>query len=414
MIGWELPPFYAGGVGMVCYDLLKVFSKKNIKINYLMPFTPKDFNSQFKDYIIDANQESSIQAENIQITNVETLIRPYETYETYNSQYIKKFIQKSFENSKALYGANLYSEVDLFAKRAYDIAEQINCDVIHAHDWMTIPAAIAIAHKKNKPFVLHIHNTVYDRSLNEKYSTIERDIELQGFTHATKIIAISHYVKNMLINKYGINPNKIIVIHNAMPTLIEEQKAKMNLNKHKNKLKYHKVVLYTGRLTFQKGIDKFIHAAKKITQIKDDVLFIVAGGGHLFEELIELANNLGIGDKVLFTGTYNLYQANILYLNADCFVMPSVSEPFGLVPFEAISHYVPTIISKTSGCAEVLPNCLQIDHFDINTLADYVINILEHDCLSSEMAKNSFNDMQKLSWEDNVDKLIKLYEEISN
>jgi len=415
MIGWELPPFYAGGVGMVCYDILKEFDKKNVKINYLMPFTPKDFQSKFNEYIIDATEKCEIISENITIRNVKTLIRPYETVDTYsNSSYVKNFVLKSFKNSKVLYGDNLYEEVDFFGKRAYNIADKIDCDIVYSHDWMTVPAAIAISQKKKVPFVFHIHNTVYDRGHNGNFSQVERDIEKMAFENASKIISISEFTKNNVIKYYGVDPDKIQVIHNAPPTLLEEKKKEMDFSEHKDKFHPNRVVLFTGRLTFQKGIDKFIYAAKKVSEVLDDVLFIIAGGGHLFEELIELTNNIGIGDKVLFTGTYNMYQGNILYQNADVYVMPSVSEPFGIVPFEAIGHSTPTIISKTSGCSEVLHNCLKVDYHDVDKIADYIVNVLEHPELAGEMVLNSHRDINKLSWSKSVDDIMKVFNEVLN
>ena len=311
---------------------------------------------------------------------------------------------------KNLYGADLYSEVDLFAKRAFEISKDVEFDVIHAHDWMTFPAAIGVKVLTGKPLVVHVHNTIYDRYLGNANS-MERDMEYNGLAQADRIIAISQYVKNTIIAQYGINPDKIEVVHNAPNTLLRDRKnskAYPRLNMGDNK-----VVLFTGRITAQKGPEYFVQMAKKVLEKRKDVKFIMGGTGDMFRRTVDLATHLGISDKFVFTGFYSLDQAQSLYASADCYVMPSVSEPFGLVPLEAMEHGTPAIISRTSGVSEVASHTLKVDFWDIHQMADKVLAVLQYPALSEALGQNGQRQVQAMNWSKPAGQCIGMYNNLS-
>lgn len=412
MFGWELPPLYAGGIGMVCYDLIKELSAQGIGVTYVMPYGPEDFSPDVNAHVLIAEQVMP-SVKMVTIKPVSTLFTAYDSpssyqtkYETYNST-IKAPGKKDYR--KNLYGSDLYSEVDLFAKRAYEIAKDVEFDVIHAHDWMTFPAAIGVKIATGKPLVVHVHNTVYDRYLGN-FNPMERDMEYNGLASADKIIAISNYVKQMIIRHYGISADKIEIVHNAPNSLIRERKhiskfPKLNLGGDK-------VVLFTGRITAQKGPEYFVHCAKRVLEKRKDVKFIMGGTGDMFRRTVDLATNLGIADRFVFTGFYSLDQAQSLYASADCYLMPSVSEPFGLVPLEAMEHGTPAIISRTSGVAEVASHTLKCDFWDIDHMANQVLAVLNYPALRESLGQNGQRQVQQMNWTKPTNQCVGIYNQL--
>lgn len=410
MLGWELPPLYGGGIGMVCYEMIKELSAKGIPVTYLMPMGPdNNFSSPYADVII---AENHFLGKNIKpnIVSIPTLFSAYQSPEEYEKTYeefLLKGKNKGDRTSRSdLYGKNLFIEVDMFAKRAFNMANQLDFDVIHAHDWMTFPAAIGIADKTGKPLIIHVHNTIYDRYLGNS-SKHEKDIEYNGLVRADKIIAISHYVKKMIVDKYGIDPNKINVVHNAKNTYMKNKVRKEYLINIKDK----KIVLFTGRITIQKGPEYFVYAAKKVLEKRKDVIFVMAGDGDMLNQMINLAAQLGISKNFIYSGWYNMEQAPALYSSADCFVMPSVSEPFGIVPLEAMANKAPCIISKQSGCAEVLGHVLKVDFWNTDEMANKIISVLSYSSLKHQLSIYGKDEVENLTWNESVDKLLQVYQE---
>lgn len=408
MLGWELPPLYAGGIGMVCYEMIKELSNKDIPVTYIMPMGPEGgMNSEYARVIIAENHKLGKKIKS-QLISIPTLITAYQSPEEYEKAYSESQLNNS-NKKKELYGKNLFNEVDLFAKRVYSIADEFEFDVIHAHDWMTFPAAIGMADKTGKPLVIHVHNTIYDRYLGNA-SQHEKDIELNGLKRADLIISISEYIKKTLVEKYGINPNKIKVVYNAKNTYMKSEVNKKYMINFKDK----KIVLFAGRVTIQKGPEYFIYAAKKVLEYYKNVIFIMAGSGDMLNRMIRLAAELGISKNMLFTGRYNMEQAPALYKSADCFVMPSVSEPFGIVPLEAMSNMAPCIISKQSGCSEVLGHVLKVDFWDINEMANKIISILKYPVLHKQLKEKGKLEVENLTWDKSIDKMINIYDELIN
>jgi glycosyltransferase involved in cell wall biosynthesis len=410
MLGWELPPLYAGGIGMVCYEIIKELAARPIPVTYIMPMGPPGgMNSPYANLII---AENHLFKKKIipKIIGLPAFFQAYQSPEEYEKAYEEFLLygKKRNRTRSELYGKSLFIEVDLFAKRLYNIVNELDFDVIHAHDWMTFPAAIGIADKTGKPLVIHVHNTIYDRYLGNA-SKHERDIEYNGLARADRIIAISHYVKNMIIDKYGINPNKIEVIHNAKNTYMKQGNIKYQIN-----IQNKKVVLFAGRITVQKGPEYFLYAAKKVLEKRKDVLFIMAGSGDMLNRMIQLAAQLGIAKYMIFTGRYNMEQAPALYRAADCFVMPSVSEPFGIVPLEAMANMAPCIISKQSGCAEVLGHVLKVDFWDTYEMANKILSILSYNKLKTQLKNYGKIEVENLTWDKSVDKILGVYDLIIN
>ena len=421
MLGWELPPLYAGGIGMVCWEMIKEFSNQGIPVTYIMPMGPEEgiSNDFAKEVIIAENHKigKAIKiGKNANIIKVPAGFHAYQSPEEYEKSYdnlienatnSKNKISKNKISRSTLYGPNLFAEVDLFAKRLYNMTDDFDFDVIHAHDWMTFPAAIGIADKTGKPLIVHVHNTIYDRYLGNA-SNIEKDIERNGMIRADRIIAISGYVKDMIVNKYDIDPAKIRIVHNAKNTLMEAVPDAGPIN-----IKDKKVVLFTGRITVQKGPEYFLYAAKKVLEKRKDVVFVMAGSGDMMSQMIRLTAELDISQNVLFTGRYNPSQGKSLYKRADCYVMPSVSEPFGIVPLEAMAQGAPCIISKQSGCSEVLGHVLKVDFWDTTEMAAKILSVLQYSVLNKQLKKYGLTEVNNLTWDKSIHKLLNVFGEVS-
>lgn len=405
MLGWELPPLFAGGIGMVCYEMIKELSNKNIPITYIMPLGPSDgMNSDFASVIIARHHELGKKIKS-KIIEVPSFFHAYQSPEEYEEEYEE--ITKNSDNKKfELYGKNLFAEVDLFAKRMYNIVDTLDFDVIHAHDWMTFPAAIGIAKKTNKPLVVHVHNTIFDRYLGNA-SKIEKDIEIDGLRQADRVVAISDFVKKRLVNEYNINPDKISIVHNAKNTFMG-----LAANAGEVDIKNKKVVLFTGRVTIQKGPEYFVYAAKKVLEKRKDVVFILAGSGDMLNRMINLVAQLSISKYFIFTGRYTQSQGKALYKRADCYVMPSVSEPFGIVPLEAMAEGAPTIISKQSGCSEILKNALRVDFWDTDEIANKILGVLNYSVLNNQLKNEGIKEILNLTWDKPMEKLIDIFNQV--
>ncbi len=413
MLGWELPPLQVGGLGMICYELVKELSKRNIPLTYIMPLGPEGATSEFARLIIAENHflGKSVKPKLISVPGA---FMPYQSSEHYEEEYQTNLLKRKGRGKvtkEDLYGPTLPTEVDLYAKRVYNIVDELDFDVIHAHDWLTYPAAIGIANKTGKPLVVHIHNTIYDRYLGNA-SQWERDIEYNGLKRADIVIAISHFIKNIIIAKYGINPNKIRVIHHGKNTLIGNLKDIPAPN-----FKDKKVVLFTGRVTIQKGVEYLIMAAKKVLEKRKDVVFVIMGGGDppYLRRMMDLVAQYGISKDVLFNGKpYTLEEGKALYKIADCYIMPSVSEPFGIVPMEAMKYGTPSIVTKQSGVAEALSNVFKVDFWDTDEMANQILSLLSYNVLHKQMKDYGIVEIENRTWEEPVNQLIDAYNESIN
>ncbi len=361
MLGWEYPPFKVGGLGTHCYGLTNSLADKNVAIDFYMPKTKHKLSSGNK---------------NLKIIEVgETEIFPYDRPED------KELAGQFFES--------VYRYNDLLVQRVKG-----NYNLIHCHDWLTMKAGIQLKEKMGIPLVLTVHSTEYDRSgwlyPNDWFINIEKE----GMEKADKIIAVSYFTKRVIVEKYGIDPGKIIVVHNAVYPIGESEKKK--------------IVLFLGRLTIQKGPEFFLKAARKVLD-HEDTRFVVAGIGDMLPNLITQAINMGIANRVIFTGKLTDDEVKHIYRISSVYVMPSVSEPFGITALEAISAGTPTIVSKTAGVSEVFKNCLKVDFWDTDEMANKIIALLRYDALRDTMSKQSRNEIELFTWDRVAEKTIDVY-----
>ena len=364
MLGWEYPPFKVGGLGTHCYGLTRSLADKNVKVDFYMPKTKHKFDND---------------RDNLAIIEVgETEIFPYDRPED------KELAGQFFE---AVYRYN-----DLLVSRI-----EGKYDAIHCHDWLTIKAGVAIKEKTGIPLVLTVHSTEYDRSGWLYPNQWFIDIEREGMEKADKIIAVSHFTKRVIVEKYGIHPDKISVVHNAVYPIGEGEK--------KN------IVLFLGRLTIQKGPEFFLKTAKKVLEY-EDTRFVVAGMGDMLPRLISQAVDMGISNRVIFTGKLTEEEVRHIYQISSVYVMPSVSEPFGITALEAISAGTPTIVSNTAGVSEAFQNCLRVDFWDTDEMANKIIALLRYDALRNTMNEHSKREIELFTWDRVAENTLSVYRAI--
>lgn len=398
--GWELAPVLSGGLGVVCRDLTEALVSKDVKITFVVPKLPHTFlHSGFN--LVNASS-ISLDEELLKTINISTPLLPYDT----SACKIQNCINSKFKYDQDLYGVNLLEEVECYAMTAAKIAATEPHDIIHAHDWMTGIAALKAKKVSGKPIVFHVHSTEYDRTANNPRPAI-MEYEKLALEGADRIIAISEYTKKIVVEKYHINPNKISIVHNAINT----DDMNDSLNKLDTKVR-DKMVLFLARLTIQKGADYLLQAAQKVLQKKRNVKFVIVGKGPMLSKLVDMSFELGINKQVIFAGSMNHEDVDQAYKRADLFVMPSVSEPFGLTCLEAIKNGTPVLISKQSGASEVIKNALKVDFWDVDTMASKILSVLEHDSLATTLTENGFRDLRKLTWNGQADKVVEIYHEL--
>jgi glycogen(starch) synthase len=420
MLGWEFPPFISGGLGTACYGLTKAMDQLGMEVIFVLPKMVESSYATHVKMLSPGSWMSSVsfklsEFKNVQFHAISSALQPYTTPDSYRFQ-----IEEAIRQKQKLLGANfgiageitcgddysrdMYTEVHRYAALAVELAKNEEFDIVHAHDWMTYPAAIAVAAISGKPLVVHIHSTEFDRS-GENVNQMIYDIERQGMERANKVIAVSHFTRSIVTNRYGIPGDKVEVVYNGV-----ERNGNWSLGNTGIK-KDEKLVLFLGRITMQKGPEYFLNAAKKVLEIMDDVKFVMVGSGDMMHRSIEMAAELGIGHKVLFTGFLRGEDVQKIYQMADLYVMPSVSEPFGIAPLEALNHDVPVIISKQSGVSEVLTHALKVDFWDINEIANKIIAVLKYPPLQETLANHGNFEVRKLRWKDAAAKCIRIYEE---
>ncbi|MHC5121615.1 MAG: glycosyltransferase family 4 protein, partial [Planctomycetota bacterium] len=306
------------------------------------------------------------------------------------------------------YGNDMYSEIHRYAAYAVRLAIEEDFDIIHAHDWMTYPAGIAVASVTGKPLVIHVHSTEFDRS-GEHVNQMIYDIERRGMHAAQKIIAVSHLTRNIIISRYGILGEKVEVVYNGVEQNGDNRALAFNRVGIRSD---EKIVLFLGRITMQKGPEYFLMAARKVLEEDENVKFVMAGTGDMMHQIIEMAAQMGIGHKVLFTGFLHGKDVQKVYEMADLYVMPSVSEPFGIAPLEALNHDVPVLISKQSGVAEVLTHVLKVDFWDVNEMANKILAVLKYPPLQLTLREHGNFEVRRLRWEGAAEKCRDIYQGI--
>jgi len=409
MFGWEFPPNISGGLGTACYGIVKGLSEcQDVRITFVIP------KSQGNEFV--ANNLQLISADqvnvghetlpvghwsNVSFLQVQSKLVPYLTPEIFSEQIQELHSEDEFSENKpsgirikfsGKYGPNLFDEINNYAIVAKTIASENHFELIHAHDWLTFPAAVAAKKISGKPLIIHVHSTDFDRS-GESINPDIFAIEKQGMDEADKIIVVSNRIRDRLTHQYHIPSEKITTIYNGIETPTDkDEDSHYRPNKKK-------IVTFLGRITIQKGPEYFVDVARMVIRRMKNVHFVMAGNGELRNKIIELSARYGISHRFHFTGFLNGPEVTEMLHRSDLFIMPSVSEPFGIVPLEAMQANVPVIISLQSGVSEVIRNVIKTDFWDVNAMADAVHGILKYKKLTETLIVEGKQEVGKLNWE---------------
>lgn len=412
MFGWEFPPHILGGLGTASYGLTKgMHNNGDMEITFVIPKPWGDEEKGFAN-IIGANctpvawRDVNWDYVNSRIGKVMDPQLYYDLrdhiYADFNYMRLNDLGCIEFSGR---YPDNLIEEINNYSIVAGVIARTVPCDIIHSHDWLTYPAGIHAKNVTGKPLVIHVHATDFDRSRGNVNPTVFA-IEKDGMNNADHILTVSDLTRRTVIEKYGISPEKVTTVHNAVIPLSDEL---LNLPRRERK---DKVITFLGRITMQKGPEYFVEAAAKVLQKNKHVRFVMAGSGDMMNDMIRLAAKRNIADRFHFTGFLRGKQVYEMLADSDVYVMPSVSEPFGISPLEAMEMGVPSIISKQSGCAEILDNVIKTDYWDIDAMADAMHALTTYPALHAELRDRGIEEIHGITWEKAGKKVIDIYKKV--
>jgi len=467
MLGWEFPPFIAGGLGVACYGLTKALDRTGHEVVFILPRpVDRSHSSHIKLLSPDGIRRGSRSRRGRRATAVPppeqdaTASRVEPEPDSWSMDYLHsefqnvvfKGVNASFSSPyptftpgqagietdsdaapaspepgaetappvsdsaapagplsilgppgrASNYSGDLVGDAERYARLVVAMARYESFDVIHAHDWLTYPAGIALAKVTGKPLVVHVHSTEFDRSGDDVHQQLY-DIERRGMHTADRVLAVSAYTKSLCEGRYGVDPAKVDIVYNGIDRDSDQPPPGAQIASQ------DKLVLFLGRITMQKGPEYFIAAAKRVLEKVDNVKFVIAGSGDMATRMIELAAAMGIGHKVLFTGFLRGRDVERVFRMADCYVMPSVSEPFGIAALEAIHHDVPVIISKQSGVSEVLKHVLKVDFWDTDEMANMIVAVLRHPPLSQTLREHGPFELRWLTWDGAAEKCVNAY-----
>ena len=461
MLGWEFPPHISGGLGTACFGMTRGLDEIGVEVCFVLPTPvpldaashvklrgPHDISSAGRPPAAEPAEltESEAQAttrtilsetfQHVELRQLAAILQPYADPQSFREAVEALPPEKRAEIERILaaspgagnllpggndepdvpvgsftpglggahYGGDLMSQIHRYAALAVRLARQESFDVIHAHDWMTYPAGLAVAAAVRKPLVVHVHSTEFDRS-GESVNREVYEIERTGMHGASRVVCVSYLTRKIVTNRYGVPPERVDVVYNAVELPADQGGLELNpirLNE--------KIVLFLGRVTMQKGPEYFLRAAKKVIEKFKDVRFVMAGSGDMVSQCVREVADLRLGRHVTFTGFLRGDDVARVFQMADLYVMPSVSEPFGIAPLEALSHNVPVIISKQSGVSEVLSHVLKVDFWDIDEMANKILAVLRHPPLQRTLRQHGAIELRKLSWTDSARKLKEIYE----
>ena len=425
MFGWEFPPHIAGGLGTACYGMTRGLARNGVEVVFVMPRAYGDEDQRFVR-VVNASDVETIGTrdhefseellEKVSFIHIDSDMLPYispEEYAAYHDEFVRSGrthewtdVWKQRYTFSGKYGANLMEEVARYAMVAAQVAKDLEgqFDVIHAHDWLTYFAGIAAKRVSGKPLVVHMHATEFDRS-GENINRRVYAIEKAGMQAADRVIAVSELTRRIVIGKYGIPAEKVVTVHNAVRFGESEDAVPERAVKDK-------VVTFLGRITYQKGPDYFVEAAAKVLQRVPDVRFVMAGSGDLMNHVVRRVAQLGIADRFHFTGFLKGGEVQRMFRLSDVYVMPSVSEPFGISPLEAMRSGVPVIISRQSGVAEVLDYAIKVNYWDVDALADAIYGLLTYPALGRMFASKGLEEVTGLKWTNAAAKIKTVYETV--
>lgn len=420
MFGWEFPPHISGGLGTACYGLTKGLAAfDDIDLTFVVPKVYGNEN-KVKMKLIGASDVilshkvllKQKLLEMKELNDFDQKISSYITpvqYENLLLEQKEEDMEKGVQTPSGKlelsgkYGISLFKEISRYGVVASEIAKTEAHDVIHVHDWLTYPAGIEAKKMSGKPLVVHVHATEYDRC-GENHNTNVYEIERRGMEFADKVITVSDLTRNIVISKYNISPLKVVTVHNGV-----EPANNQNIWKRGTK---DKVVTFLGRITWQKGPKYFIKAAYKVLQKMDNVRFVMAGSGDLMEEMVKYVAKLKIANKFHFTGFLKGDDVYRMFALSDLYIMPSVSEPFGISPLEALQCNVPVIISRQSGVSEVITYAIKVDYWDIDAMSDAIYGILNYPALAKHLKQNGKHEADNLRWTDVAIKVKEIYYQV--
>ena len=407
MFGWEYPPHHSGGLGVACKGLVHALIDNEVHVCFVLPHTvaldDKRVNIRFAD------KKSRKIKGNLYLEDLaRELQNPYLNYKDYEEK-LAAFIK----GGGKMLPRTLFQQVDHYGLLTRDLFKEglDDFDVIHAHDWLCYSAGIVAKEISGKPLVVHVHATEFDRSGGGSVNQQVYDRERRGMHVADHVIAVSELTRKIIIDKYGVDPAKVSVVHNGNSDAPKNHESKFK-NLYKLRQEGKKVVLFAGRITIQKGVDYFVRAAKKVLEYEQNVFFIVAGSGDMEGQIIQLTADLGISSHFLFTGYYKLDEQADLFGAADVVVMPSVSEPFGIIPLESMSNGTPVIMSKQSGVAEVVTHALKVDFWDTDEMANNILAVLHHPVLQETLSTEGRRQVKDITWDKAAKKTSTIYSKI--
>jgi len=389
MLGWELPPHNSGGLGIACYQLCKALSTKGLDIEFILPYQA-DHGIEFMEVTAAHPQ------------GVAEILRSGIAYDSH------KYIMADGSEE----WLSIHDQQQLYEHAVAKLVEDREFDIVHAHDWLTFRAALRIKALKNCPIILHVHSVESDRAASEHGNPLAHEVEDIALHLADRVIAVSEHTKQSIMRDYGVPADKIEVVHNSIDPSGTDPLDDDNAYHYLTLMKSlgYRVVVNVGRLTIQKGLPNLLHAARAVIDHAPKTLFLIVGSGEQYYELIDLAAELGIGANVAFADFQRGKNWRDAFAIGDLFVMPSVSEPFGLTPLEAISFGTPVLVSKQSGISEVLRNCLKVDFWDTAEMANAITAVMQNDVLRNELWQNAYQEYEKMSWTGAGDKIMQIYE----
>ena len=447
MLGWEFPPHISGGLGTACAGISKGLTENDVEVLFVVPRSFGDESTEHVELLSASNVVLSEKlpranrervapfgrgyefAQKLEWQALDSPLRPYMTEHEYafkleqtrRAQAASAPWETDDGTATAVleapcelyskveltggYGPNLLAEVERYAEVVRALATREEFDVIHAHDWMTFPAGIAAAEASGKPLILHVHASEFDRSGDQPNAGVCA-VEQLGLDHADRVICVSEFNADVLRANYRVDDSKLRIVHNAITQSEQQERLKVE------KTIDDPIVLFLGRITYQKGPDYFLEAAARVLKVMPNVRFVVSGSGDMWPKMVERAAQLGISGNTHFTGFLEGTDVERIFAMADLYVMPSVSEPFGISTLEAMALDVPTIISRQSGVSEVLENALKVDFWDVEDLANKILALLMYPALTDELAVSGRQEVERMSWGERGRSLKQIYTEV--
>lgn len=378
MVGWEFPPHNSGGLGVACKGIVENLVDTGEEVVLILP----------KVMMVGEESQTflkSSKGNKYKVIYINSVLRPYVGLDG------------------VAYSGNLVADVNTYASMVFKAAEGIDFDIIHVHDWLTVPAGIALKNEFGKPLVMHVHSTEFDRtgggSPNEEVSKIEKN----GFLFSNLIITVSKYTKDLLVKEYSVPVEKVIVVHNGVDYTPSDDMLNLDF------LNGSPVIIFVGRLTIQKGPEFFLDVAQKVINKIPEAVFVYAGNGDMYHHLLLTSAYRNLSGSVLFAGFLRDKAKDMLYQRADIFMMPSVSEPFGIVALEAAVAGTPVIVSKTSGVAEVLPSAIKVDFWDTELMAKKILLLLEKSKYKRTIGQKVMEEAGAITWSNTAIKIKQVY-----